>query len=167
VPAGKPTVVVVADVPVRILQALLSRYDLSLIVQADGTAIRGSFWGDPEAGIVRRHVYVRRDTPVHSLLHEAAHIVCMTGQRRQCLDRDAGGDDIEEAAVCYLQVKLAAEIETLGSDRLMRDMDTWGYSFRVGSTAQWFASDAEDARDWLFRHGLLTPDFRPTFTLRA
>ena len=160
-------VATVADVPVYLLRALLSRYDLSLVVQTDGTQIEGSFWGEPEAGIVGRSVYVRSDTPIHSLLHEAAHIICMTGQRRRYLDRDAGGDELEEAAVCYLQVILAAEIKCVGSGRLMHDMDAWGYSFRTGSAMQWFASDADDARDWLFEHGLLTRGGRPTFTLRA
>jgi hypothetical protein len=34
-------------------------------------------------------------------------------------------------------------------------MDDWGYSFRLGSAATWFATDAGDAGDWLERHGLL------------
>ncbi len=29
---------------------------------------------------------------------------------------------------------------------MCRDMDEWGYSFRLGSAANWFAEDAEDAR---------------------
>jgi hypothetical protein len=36
----------------------------------------------------------------------------------------------------------------------MQDMDAWGYSFRLGSTAAWFEADAEDARDWLRERGL-------------
>ena len=36
----------------------------------------------------------------------------------------------------------------------MRDMDDWGYSFRLGSTEAWFEADAEDARAWLDRAGL-------------
>ena len=27
----------------------------------------------------------------------------------------------------------------------MADMDTWGYSFRLGDTRSWFERDAEDA----------------------
>ena len=55
-------------------------------------------------------LYVRADTPVHSLLHELSHYVCMTPERRAGLDRDAGGDDAEECAVCYLQILLADEL---------------------------------------------------------
>ena len=34
---------------------------------------------------------------------------------------------------------------------------TWGYSFRLGSAAAWFAEDAEDARDWLIATGCSMP----------
>ena len=149
------------------LEALLARYDLTLHVQPDEELIKSSFWGDQEAGIVGHNVYVRRDTPIHSLLHETCHIICMTEQRRKSLDRDAGGDGIEEAAVCYLQVILAGEIADVGSGRLMLDMDIWGYSFRLGSTSAWFENDAEDARRWLIDKQLLSDENEPTFSLRA
>ena len=126
-------------------------------------AITGSFWGDPEAGVVGHSVYVRGDTPVHSFLHESCHVICMDGERRDGLDRDAGGDDLEEAAVCYLQVVLADCIEGVGRDRLMADMDAWGYSFRLGSTRDWFEKDAEDARKFLMNHGLIDESGGPTF----
>ena len=32
---------------------------------------------------------------------------------------------------------------------MMQDMDSWGYSFRLGSAQAWFERDAEDARHWL------------------
>ena len=96
----------VSDVPRNILTGLLQKFGLDLVLQGQGDAIRGSFWGDSEAGIVGRTVYVRADTPVHSLLHETSHVICMTENRRNGLDRDAGGDDLEESAVCYLQVLL-------------------------------------------------------------
>lgn len=150
-----------------LLEALLARYDLTLHIQPDEQLIKSSFWGDQEAGIVGHNVYVRRDTPIHSLLHETCHIVCMTAQRRQSLDRDAGGDGIEESAVCYLQVVLAGEIGDVGSHRLMLDMDTWGYSFRLGSTSAWFENDAEDARQWLIDKQLLSDENEPTFRLRT
>ena len=63
----------VADVPLATIISLLQKFDLELVVEKDGVAITGSFWGDTEAGIVGRRVYVRNDTPVHSLLHEATH----------------------------------------------------------------------------------------------
>ena len=82
-------------------------------------------------------------------------------------DRDAGGDDLEEAAVCYLQIVLADEIDGVGRERLMRDMDAWGYSFRLGSTRAWFQEDAEDAAGWLQQHGLIDAADSPTFALRG
>lgn len=150
-----------------LLEALLARYGLQLRVQADEQAITGSFWGDSEAGVVGRSVYVRNDTPVHSLLHEVGHIICMSSERRENLDTDAGGDDLEEAAVCYLQILLADEIAGVRRARLMRDMDTWGYSFRLGDTESWFERDAEDARKWLIDCELLTAGGELRFRLRA
>jgi hypothetical protein len=49
----------------------------------------------------------------------------------------------------------------------MRDMDAWGYSFRLGSTAAWFATDAADAAAWLERHGLVSSAGAVTWRLRA
>jgi hypothetical protein len=156
----------VADVRFRKLTELLGRFGLSLELLDDDAAITGSYWGEPEAGVVRRRVYVRLDTPVHSLLHEACHVICMDEGRRAALERDAGGDDIEEAAVCFLQIVLADYVPGVGRDRLMQDMDSWGYSFRLGSSRAWFESDAADARAWLLDHGLLSAAGTPRFELR-
>ena len=156
----------VADVRFGKLSQLLGRFGLSLQLLDDDVPITGSFWGEPEAGIVKRSVYVRLDTPIHSLLHETCHLVCMDGKRRSGVERDAGGDDLEESAVCYLQILLADCLPGVGRDRLMRDMDTWGYSFRFGSSRAWFESDAADARAWLREHGLLRDDGTPAFVLR-
>ena len=160
------TVATVADVNLASIEALLARYELKLCVQANSEEITGSYWGDREAGIVGHDVFARTDTPVHSLLHESCHAICMTGERRTNLDRDAGGDDLEEAAVCYLQIVLANEIDGIDQPRLMSDMDSWGYSFRLGRTDRWFAGDAADARAWLIGNGLLNQEDRPTFRLR-
>ncbi len=157
----------VADVQRSALESLLHRFELRLIIEKDGAAISGSFWGDSEAGIVGRTVYARRDTPLHSLLHETCHVICMTGARRNSVDRDAGGDDLEESAVCYLQLVLANHIGVAGRDRLMRDMDAWGYSFRLGNTRAWFEKDADDAIEFLINQGLLTETCEATFKLRA
>jgi len=160
-------VLVVADVAVERLVALLQRFGLNLEFVEDNAPITGSFWGDSEAGLIGCSVYVRGDTPIHSLLHETCHAICMSGDRRAHLDRDAGGDDLEEAAVCYLQIVLADCIVGVGRHRLMLDMDTWGYSFRLGSTREWFERDAEDAKEFLLNHGLLTDDGKPAFVLRS
>jgi len=156
----------VADVPPAAINALLQRYELKLVqVEADA-AITGSFWGDSEAGIVGRTVFVRADTPIHSLLHETSHIICMTEARRAGLVKDAGGNDLEESAVCYLQVVLADHIAGVGRDALMQDMDAWGYSFRLGNTRDWFQNDAEDALEFLMNHRLLSAAGEATFRLR-
>ena len=157
----------VGDLDRQIVTRFLARYGLTPGWIAEGAPITGSFWGDPEAGIVGRQVYVRPDTPVHSLLHEVCHIVCMDDRRRAVLDRDAGGDDQEESAVCYLQVVLADYLDGVGRDRLMQDMDAWGYSFRLGSTGRWFGEDASDAREWLVDKGLLDDRGAPVFRLRS
>lgn len=157
----------VGEIPVERLESLLGRYGLNLVLCDDGAPVKGSFWGDPEAGIIRNTVYVRSDTPVHSLLHETSHVICMSPARRRALERDAGGDDLEESAVCFLQVVLADFIAGAGRERIMRDMDAWGYSFRLGSTRAWFADDAEDARQFLLDHRLISEDQAPTFALRS
>ena len=156
----------VADIARDGIEALLDRYELTLNMEEDAAKISGSFWGESEAGIIGTDVYVRRDTPVHSLLHETCHVICMTEARRSGLHRDAGGDDLEESAVCYLQIQLADQLTDVGRDRLMLDMDTWGYSFRLGSTREWFEGDAEDALEFLRNHGLLAATGMPTFKLR-
>ena len=138
-----------------VLALLLARYGLELTLVAPEEKIPASYWGESEAGLRGDRLYARLDTPVHSVLHEASHYVCMSPERRAGLDRDAGGDDAEESAVCYLQLRLADELPGVGHERLGADMDAWGYSFRLGSTRAWFEEDAADARGWLVRHGIL------------
>jgi len=143
--------------------ALTRKYGVELVVCADNEALPGSYWGESEAGLRDDGLYVRADTPLHSLLHELSHYVCMAPARRTGLDRDAGGDDAEECAVCYLQIVLADELPMLGRTRMLSDMDAWGYSFRLGSAQAWFDADAADARAWLARENLIHPSGRPTF----
>jgi len=159
-------VLTVADIGHGALAELLARFDLQLTLQPVDEAITGSFWGDAEAGVVGHSVFVRADTPIHSLLHESCHVICMDGDRRSRLDRDAGGDDLEESAVCYLQIVLADHITGVGRERVMADMDAWGYSFRLGSTRAWFENDADDAKDFLLNHNLIDTSGKPTFFLR-
>jgi hypothetical protein len=137
------------------LELLLNRYGLELQLVAPEEVIPGSYWGEREAGLIGAKIFARLDTPLHSVLHESAHFICMSPERRAGLDTDAGGDDAEESAVCYLQVVLAGSLANVSRERICRDMDDWGYTFRLGSAATWFATDAEDALDWLMRHGLL------------
>jgi hypothetical protein len=136
------------------LAALVGRYGLEVVEVAGGAPIPGSYWGEPEAGIRGDRLFVRPDTPVHSALHEACHLVC-AGERRAAIDTDAGGSHAEEDAVCYLQIVLAGELAGVGRDRMLADMDAWGYSFRLGSARAWFADDAAGARGWLEERGLL------------
>ena len=149
------------------LALLLGRYGIALTLVAPGQGIPGSYWGHSEAGLKGERLYARLDTPVHSVLHEASHYICLTPERRAGLDRDAGGTDLEEPAVCYLQVLLADEVPGMGRARLLSDMDAWGYSFRLGSTRAWFEQDATDARDWLCRHGVIDAGGRLTGAVRS
>jgi hypothetical protein len=151
----------------RALGRLLRHYGLCIEWVRDGTAIAGSYWGQPEAGLIGNRLFVRDDTPLHSALHEACHFICMDSQRRTALHTDAGGDFAEENAVCYLQGVLADQLPDYDRDRLFAEMDAWGYTFRLGSAAAWFTGDAADARDWLQRHALIDPLNRPTGRCRS
>lgn len=149
------------------LASLLSRFRLKLELVADNADIPGSYWGEEEAGLIGDRVYVRSSTPVHSALHEACHYVCMDAARRDSLNRDAGGDYDEENGVCYLQILLADFLPGLDRSHMFADMDAWGYTFRLGSAHEWFERDAEDARAWLTRHGLIDAGGTVTFELRG
>jgi hypothetical protein len=147
-PAGAP-VLTCGALPPGALEELFGRLGIEVTTVPARREIPGSHWGAPEAGIGAGRLWVRADTPVHSALHEGAHLVCMGAERRRVADTDAGGDELEESAVCYLQILLADHLPGVGRPRLIRDMDAWGYSFRLGSTRAWFERDAEDARAWL------------------
>jgi hypothetical protein len=136
------------------LDAVLRGYgiDVAWSAQAD---IPGSYWGESEAGLIGNRLILRPDTPVHSALHEACHYICADAARRAALHTDAGGDDLEECAVCYLQVLLAERLPGYSRERMLADMDAWGYSFRLGSARAWFERDADDARAWLAQRALL------------
>ncbi|NII11668.1 hypothetical protein [Oleiagrimonas sp. C23AA] len=138
--------------------ALLAGYGLRLHRVEDGQPIPGSYWGEPEAGIIGCDVYARDDTPVHSLLHEACHLIVLPPERRAAVHTDATDSIEEEDASCYLQIVLADALPGVGRAQLMADMDAWGYSFRLGSTQAWFSHDADDARRWLIGHQLLPAD---------
>ena len=163
----RPAVLRLAGYDGALVEALLRRFGMQLGRLGDEAAIPGSFWGECEAGLVGNLVYVRGDTPIHSILHEACHFICMDDARRRALERDAGGDDAEENGVCYLQIVLAGSLEGVGRGRMWSDMDEWGYTFRLGSAQRWFEQDAEDAREWLIAHDLLDGQGVPTWRCRS
>lgn len=137
------------DIDGRAVRELLAANGLRLELVADAAPIPGSYWGEPEAGLIGTTVFARSDTPVHSILHEACHLVVMPAERRAHIHTHATDSIAEEDATCYLQIVLADTLSDVGSERLMADMDEWGYTFRLGSTKAWFTGDSEDARAWL------------------
>ena len=157
----------VADLPSQALQNLLDPYAIQVKIVPNNEEIPGSFWGESEAGIIKNNLYVRPETPVHSALHETCHYICLDSHRRNNLDTDAGGDYDEENAVCYLQILLGAKLSGCSADTLMKNMDSWGYTFRLGSALAWFRDDAEDAQQWLLREQLIDQDNVPTDRLRT
>lgn len=165
-PIEDPDVLRLGDIDSSELISLLARFGLQLRPCANQQPIPGSYWGDAEAGLKANELYARNDTPLHSILHEACHYICLDPLRRQRLDTDAGSDEAEENAVCYLQILLADEIDSLGRERMFSDMDSWGYSFRLGSSRAWFEDDAMDALDWLTTHKLIDASKRPLMRLR-
>ena len=138
-------VLTLADIDRPAAAALLARFGLELVAVEPGETIPGSYWGDAEAGIIGSRVYAREDTPVHSLLHEAGHLMVMPPARRPGVHTDAADTQRDEDAVCYLQLLLAKELPGFGRERAFADMDAWGYTFRLGSARAWFENDAEDA----------------------
>ncbi|MTI62670.1 hypothetical protein [Methylophaga sp.] len=148
------------------LHDLLDRYGIEIVEVGRDDNIPGSFFGEREAGLMGNQLYLRDDTPVHSALHEAGHYICMDPTRRAALDTDAEGDYDEENGVCFLQILLAGFVDKIGRARMLRDMDRWGYTFRLGSAKAWFEHDADDARDWLIHHGIIHLSLEPTWQLR-
>jgi hypothetical protein len=165
--AAVDRVLLVADIGFPTLAEECRRVGLECRLIPDNAEIPGSYWGESEAGLVGAQLFVRADTPVHSALHEASHFVCMDGARRRLLERDAGGDYDEENAVCYLQILWGDRIRGVGARRMQQDMDRWGYTFRLGSATAWFEKDADDARQWLLRHGIIDASQAMTYRVRT
>lgn len=150
-----PAVLRMADIVWQDAAALLARYGLILRRVADGAPIPGSYWGEDEAGIIGSDVFARRDTPVHSLLHEAGHLIVLPPERRAEVHTDATDSIDEENAVCVLQALLADALPGTGRARILADMDAWGYTFRLGSAAAYVERDAQEAWAWLRLRGLV------------
>ena len=149
-----------ADIGFEGPAALLARYGLQLTRVADGEAIPGSYWGDCEAGLIGTSVHARADTPVHSLLHEAAHLIVLPPERRAAVHTDATDSVEEEDAVCVLQALLGDALPGVGRDRILADMDAWGYTFRLGTAKAYVEQDADTAWQWLATRGLVDPATR-------
>lgn len=156
-PDHEEDVLRIANIGFDACAALLERHGLQLIRVEDAAPIPGSYWGDSEAGVIGSSVHARADTPVHSLLHEACHLLVLDPERRAAVHTDASDSQIEEDATCYLQLVLADALPGFGRDRAFADMDAWGYTFRLGSARAWFVHDAEDARTFLIERSLLPP----------
>ncbi len=155
----------IAHVGLTPLRKLLTEFGLRVKLVPEDEDIPGSHWGDDEAGLIQNTLYVRLDTPIHSALHEACHWLLMDNDRRETLHTDAGGTAEEENAVCYLQIVLSESIAGFGRERCFDDMDAWGYSFRLGSTRDWFFADAEDAQAALAEHiAQQEPRLKPYWT---
>lgn len=152
-----------ADIGFAAPTALLARYGLTLVRTPDGASIPGSYWGDSEAGIIGSTVYARADTPVHSLLHEAGHLIVLPPEKRAQVHTDATDSVPEEDAVCVLQGLLGDALPGVGRERVWADMDTWGYTFRLGSARAYVEQDATDAWRWLEEHGLIDAERRLRF----
>ena len=149
-----------ADIGFEGPAALLARYGLQLARVADGEVIPGSYWGDCEAGLIGTSVHARADTPVHSLLHEAAHLIVLPPERRAAVHTDATDSIEEEDAVCVLQALLGDALPGVGRDRILADMDAWGYTFRLGTAKAYVEQDADTAWQWLATRGLVDPATR-------
>jgi hypothetical protein len=99
---------------------------------------------------------------VHSLLHEAGHLILLPPARRAAVHTDATDCQREEDAVCVLQALLGDALPGVGRARIWDDMDAWGYTFRLGSARSHFEHDAEDAFAFLRALGLLADAAVPT-----
>ena len=151
---------VLGDIAIGDVAGLLARYGLRLERVADGAPIPGSYWGEPEAGLLGSTVFARDDTPLHSLLHEAAHLIVLPPERRAAVHTDATDSIEEEDAVLVLQVLLGDALPGVGAGRVLADMDAWGYTFRLGTAAAYVRDDADDAWAWLQARGLVDADRR-------
>jgi|TARA_B110000977_G_scaffold78491_1_gene105621 hypothetical protein len=149
-----------------VLKPILTAYSMRIVEVTDNQTIPYSFWGDREAGRLGNTLYARADTPLHSLLHELCHYICMPASERNKDLVDAAGSASEENACCFFQIILSAFIDNYNQSRLFEDMDSWGYSFRLGSAIRWYTEDAEDTREWLIEKNILLANNQPSWELR-
>lgn len=153
--AAEASVMPVREPGITALRAVFAPFGLKVETVAPGADIPGSYWGEPEAGLIGDCLWLRDDTPVHSALHEGSHFLLMDAGRRASLHTDAGGADVEEHAVCYLQCRLASRVAGYSRERCFADMDAWGYTFVLGSAQAWYERDSDDAQAFLEARGML------------
>lgn len=147
------------------IKDLLNHYGIKVCRFDNHIDIPHSFWGNPEAGRLREQLYIRGDTPIHSILHEACHYICMPAEQRSEDLIDAQGSVEEENATCYLQILLAEHITGYSRAQILQDMDDWGYSFRLGSASAWFTQDAQETKAWLINKQIINQHQIPTWKL--
>ena len=79
----------------------------------------------------------------------------MPEEKRSNIHTDASDSVAEEDAVCILQALLADKLTGVGRERIWTDMDTWGYTFRLGSAKAYFENDANEAFAFLLVRRLI------------
>ena len=154
------SVLTLSDIYRSHVAALLGGSGLQLVHVADAAPIPGSYWGEPEAGLVGATVFARGDTPVHSVLHEAAHLIVLPPEKRALVHTDATDSIAEEDAVCVLQSLLGDAIPGVGAARVFAVMDGWGDTLRVGSARAYLMHAAQEAWQWLVERGLVHSETR-------
>jgi hypothetical protein len=142
------SVLTLADIHFDDAAALLHRFGLRCSASPTAHRFPAATGANRGRDHRQRTVYARSDTPVHSLLHEACHLIVLPPERRApCTPtppiRSRGRRGL------LLQGLLADALPGVGSDRVLADMDAWGYTFRLGSARAWFEHDADDAWAWL------------------
>ncbi len=145
--AANSRVTSLGDIEPAAIERLLTAFGLSLAGVAPGASIPGSYWGDSEAGLVGDRLFARADTPVHSLLHELGHYVCMDPTAARCARHRCGRRRRRGSGrVLPAGVARRRACEASAASAASRDMDTWGYSFREGSARAWLAGDGVPRR---------------------
>ena len=63
--------------------------------------------------------------------------------------------DMSAISGAFEEVKwLKDSLPGVGRDRVLADMDGWGYTFRLGSARAYFEHDSDSAWEWLHARGL-------------
>ncbi|MDB2544126.1 hypothetical protein N9X63_03545 [Woeseiaceae bacterium] len=61
--------IIIGDFENKELNNLINKYHFKLKILADHETIPASFWGDPEAGLIGKTIFVKKITPLHSFFH--------------------------------------------------------------------------------------------------